>query len=118
MGDHVMISSVVFKEAAAQRRVASVPLAHLSIELGHLYAEDFDDLQRHLDRVAPWVEQARKVYAADLPKGTTPRISTCFLIDDYFNRFSTPPEVISRLRNAAQASGLTIAYIAREAGCA
>lgn len=117
-----MISTVVFKEAAAQRRVASVPLAHLSIELGHLYAEDFgpgyDHLQRHFDRIAPWVDAARRAYIADLPKGVTPRISTCFLIDDYFNRFSTPAEVISQLRKAAEVSRLTIDYIAREAGCA
>jgi hypothetical protein len=117
-----MISTVVFKEAAAQRRVVSIPLSHLSIELGHLYAEDFgpgyDNLQRYFDRIAPWVEAAQRAFTASLPKNATPRISTCFLIDDYFNRFSTPAEVIGQLRKAARASGLTIDYIAREAGCA
>ena len=32
---------VTFEEAAARRGVESVPLAHLSIELGHLYIEEF-----------------------------------------------------------------------------
>jgi hypothetical protein len=117
-----MISNVDFKEAAAERRVASVPLSHLSIELGHLYAEDFgpgfDHLQRHFDRVARWVDQVRNDCQADLPKGVKPRISTCFLIDDYYNRFGNPPEVIEQLKKAAQVSGLSIDYIAREAGCA
>jgi hypothetical protein len=117
-----MISNVEFKEASAQRRTESIPLAHLSIELGHLYAEDFgpgyDHLQRHFEQVAPWVDQARNACQAQLSKGVKARVSTCFLIDDYFNRFGSPPEVIELLLKAAQASGLSIDYIAREAGCA
>jgi len=116
-----MISKVKFQEAAAERPVVSLPLSHLSIELGHLYAEDFgpgyDNLQRHLDHVAPWVDRARHACEAQLPEGVKPRVSTCYLIDDYFNRFSNPPEVLEVLQKAAQASGLTIDYIAREAAC-
>jgi hypothetical protein len=116
-----MISHVVFKEAAAQRRVESVPLSHLSIELGHLYAEHFgpgnDHLQRYFERVAPWVEGARADCQTELPNGIRARVSTCFLIDDYFNRFGRPNEVISVLIKTAAQHGLTIDYIAREAGC-
>ena len=50
-----MSPKVVFQETDAQRRVKAVPLSHLSIELGHLYAEDFgpgnDRLHRHFERV-------------------------------------------------------------------
>lgn len=47
-----------------------------------------------------------------------PRISTCFLIDDYFTRFSTPAQVLPQLIEAAGASGLEIDYLARESACA
>ena len=39
---------VIFEESAARRGVESVPLAHLSIELGHLYIEEFADLDARL----------------------------------------------------------------------
>ncbi len=113
---------MLFQETAAQRRVESVPLSHLSIELGHLYAEDFgpgyEFLNRHFERIAPWVRSARETCQEQLPRGVKARISTCFLIDDYFNRFGEPPEVISVLRETAEAHGLPIDYIAREAACA
>jgi len=116
-----MIPNVVFQEADAQRSVESVPLSHLSIELGHFYAEDFgpgnDQLQRHFDRVAPWAAQARTALQAQLPFGSRARVSTCFLIDDYFNRFGTPADVIDVLTRTAAQHGLTIDYIAREAAC-
>ena len=31
-----------FRETAAEPRTEAVPLAHLSLELGHLYMEDFE----------------------------------------------------------------------------
>jgi hypothetical protein len=117
-----MDPKVTFQETTAHRAVESVPLAHLSIELGHLYAEDFGPgngyLDRHFERIAPWVHAARVACQEDLPRGTTARISTCFLIDDYYNRFGAPPEVISGLQESARKHGLTIDYIAREAACA
>src|SRR5262245_21976902 len=79
MGDSVMSSNVVFQEADAQRRVESAPMSHLSIELGHLYAEDFgpgnDRLNRYFDRVAGWVEAIRHDCQAQLPQNTKARVS-------------------------------------------
>ena len=99
----------VFREAAAERRVASVPLSHLSIELGHLYMDDFAagmDLQQHFAQVVPWVDAARRTCAEDLRsrngkyaqqnREPRTRISTCFLVDDYFTKFSSPAGIIPR----------------------
>ncbi|WP_172890493.1 SCO2522 family protein [Actinoplanes derwentensis] len=101
--------------------IRSVALSHLSIELGHLYMNDFlagaDRLRQQFRRVAPWAQSARRQTADTLPRGR-PRISTCFLIDDYFTRFSTPREVVVSLVAAAADAGLTIDYVARESGCA
>jgi len=111
----------VYAEATAQRRMASVPLSHVSIELGHLYREDFlnpkINLADHFSRVAPWVENAGRTFGPPGGRGR-PRVSTCVLIDDYFAPFSTPREVIPVLQKAAEAAGLQIDYLAREAGCA
>ncbi|HWS31503.1 MAG TPA: hypothetical protein VN408_02035, partial [Actinoplanes sp.] len=99
----------------------SVALSHLSIELGHLYMNDFlegeERLRQQFRRVAPWVGIAHRQTAETLLRGR-PRVSTCFLIDDYFTRFSTPREVVTSLVAAAADAGLTIDYVAREAGCA
>ena len=119
-------SELVFSEAAAERRVASVPLAHLSIELGHLYREDLqpDDLNSdnrrlvdHFQAVRPWVDALRRSTAESLP-GRAPRVSTCFLVDDYFGGFSSPAELVPKLVAAAGEAGLVIDYLARESGCA
>jgi hypothetical protein len=123
---------MTFSEVAAQRRVAAVPLSHLSIELGHLYREDLaaDDVNRaddldgagrrladHFRTVRPWYDALRRNCVDSLP-GRAARVSTCFLVDDYFGRFSSPAELIPRLVTAAQSAGLTIDYLARESGCA
>lgn len=109
-----------YGEATARRAVKSVPLAHLSVELGHLYREDFDPtgpgLARHFARVAPQVEAAKLLYAP--PSGSRLRMSTCYLIDDYFTEFEPPAVVIPALERAAASAGLQIDYLAREAGCA
>lgn len=116
-----MIADVEFREVAARHRTASIPLSHLSIELGHLYAEDFGpefkNFDQHFERVAPWVAQARATCEAQLPPGVKPRISTCFLVDDYLTEVPNPAEVIEQLRVAAKAHNLTIDYLARESGC-
>ncbi|MCW5248994.1 MULTISPECIES: SCO2522 family protein [unclassified Streptomyces] len=110
-----------FRETAAEPRVAAVPLAHLSLELGHLYMEDFEAgperLRRHFAQVRPWAEAARAAATARAG-GKRPRISTCFLIDDYFTRFATPAEVVPMLLAEAERAGLTVDYLARESGCA
>lgn len=111
----------VFRESSADPRTESVPFSHLSLELGHLYMEDFAEgaarLRRHFAGVRPWVEAAR-AGLGPLPPGRRPRISTCFLIDDYFSRLATPAELIPPLLAAAAEAGLTIDYLARESGCA
>ncbi|MEV6613913.1 SCO2522 family protein [Streptomyces sp. NPDC051051] len=111
----------VFRETSAQPRTESVPFSHLSLELGHLYMEDFAEgparLRRHFAAVRPWVDAARACIGP-LPAGARPRISTCFLIDDYFSRLSTPAELVPPLLAAAAEAGLSIDYLARESGCA
>ena len=112
---------VTFEETAARRSVESVPLSHVSIELGHLYIEEFtggpEQLRRHFARVAPWVAAARQA-ATDRVPGGRARVSTCFLIDDYFTLFSTPSAVLAQVQEAIEGTGLVIDYFAREAGCA
>jgi hypothetical protein len=112
----------LFTEASATPVVRSVALSHMSIELGHLYMDDFragpDRLREHFRRVAPWARTAVEQTAASIGPKRTPRISTCFLIDDYFTRFSTPAEVVTALVAAAADAGLEIDYVARESGCA
>lgn len=113
-------AAVTFRELAAQPKVDNVGLSQLSIELGHLYMEDFaagpDRLDAQFATIAPW---ARTAAEALVPaNGSRPRISTCFLIDDYFTQFSTPAEVIPQLLAAAERHGLAIDYLARESACA
>lgn len=111
----------VFQEITAERRTESVPLAHLSLELGHLYMEDFEAgperLREHFAEVRIWVDAAR-AGVARRTGGKRPRISTCFLIDDYFTRFSTPAELVPVVLEEAERAGLVIDYLARESGCA
>ncbi len=116
-----MTADATFREAAAEPRVEGVPLAHLSVELGHLYMEDFaagpDHLVHHFEQVAVWA-QAAALACAKAAAGRRPRMSTCFLVDDYFTRFSTPAQVVPELVRAARYSGLEIDYLARESACA
>jgi hypothetical protein len=111
----------VFSEVTAERQVAAVPLAHLSVELGHLYMEDFAAGREHLraqfEQVRPWVEVARQNCTSGLPS-LKPRVSSCFMVDDYFTPFGSPATVLPELIGAARDAGLDIDYLARESGCA
>lgn len=115
------MTDAVFRETAAEPRTQAVPLSHLSLELGHLYMEDFEagpeHLRRHFAQVRPWADAARAAAAAQAG-GKRPRISTCFLIDDYFTRFSSPAELVPLLLAEADRAGLAVDYLARESGCA
>lgn len=119
-GDAVSTMDATFRELAADDRVESVALSHLSIELGHLYMEDFaagpDRLHDQFRRVEPWARTALRLAGA--PAGRPARVSTCFLIDDYFTRFASPATVLPDVISAARACGIEIDYIARESGCA
>ncbi|MFE5815415.1 SCO2522 family protein [Streptomyces sp. NPDC056479] len=113
------MSEAVFQETTAELRTQSVPLAHLSLELGHLYMEDFEAgakrLGEHFAEVRIWADA---VHASAARRSKRPRISTCFLIDDYFTRFSTPAELIPMVLKEAEKAGLVIDYLARESACA
>jgi hypothetical protein len=117
----VTTQQAAFHEAAADFRVESVSFAHLSIELGHLYMEDYaggpESFRRHFRQIVPWVSAAREAFADAVP-GQRARISTCFLVDDYFSRFSSPDVVLPALIDAARDSGLDIDYLGCESGCA
>jgi hypothetical protein len=121
MGTVVTEVKTQFLESSADLKVESLPLSHVSVELGHLYMEDLargePALRDTFAAVAPWVRAAevpRSVGAVKQPV----RISTCFLIDDYFSRFSTPAEVVPMVTSAAESEGLRIDYLARESACA
>jgi hypothetical protein len=110
---------LTYKEASDAGRLSAVPMAHLSVEVGHLYAEDLAEGVARIETLArqvqPWVQAARG--ALEMARNP-PRVSTCFLIDDYFTPFSTPRQLIPSIMKAYEAAGIEIDYIAREAGCA
>src|SRR5262249_43187714 len=111
------VTSAVFRETAADPATVSVPWSHLSVELGHLYLEDFAGgppvLAALMREVVPWAQAARSLVAA-----AQPRVSTCFLIDDYFSTPAAPATAIPMLLEAADSVGLTIDYLVRESACA
>ncbi|MFB9235799.1 SCO2522 family protein [Plantactinospora siamensis] len=117
-----MIVDVSFREAAAVPRTEGVAFAHLSVELGHIYAEDFGDgcreLRQKFERIAELASVMPALARRGLPAGRRPRISTCFLVDDYFHRFGTPAETIPRVQEAAAEYGLVLDYVARESSFA
>ncbi|WP_141582875.1 SCO2522 family protein [Actinomadura sp. WMMA1423] len=100
----------------SQPRVELVPRSHLSLELGHLYMEDLLDgpetLRRHFGRIGPWADFVRARYPAPL------RISTCFLVDDYFSQLTSPKKLVPELLDAAHDAGFGIDYLVRESACA
>jgi hypothetical protein len=108
-------------ESSADLKVEGVPLSHVSVELGHLYVEDLAGGQAAIRNtfaaVAPWVQAAQTPRAIDCSKQSV-RMSTCFLIDDYFSQFPSPAEVIPMVVSAAESEGLRIDYLARESACA
>jgi len=110
-----------FLESSADLKVDSLPLSHVSIEIGHLYMEGLAGgegaIQSALAGAASWVRAAQTPRAIGCGRETA-RVSTCFLIDDYFSQFSSPAEVIPMLLAAAEREGLRIDYLARESACA
>jgi hypothetical protein len=110
-----------FLEHTAEDRITSVPLAHLSLELGHLYWDDMNgdlnQLRALFARVGPWARTAQEIITHDVSP-RVPRISTCFLIDDYFTGLPRPAGIIPELLRIAQEENVRIDYLARESGCA
>jgi hypothetical protein len=109
-----------FLESSADLKVESLPLSHVSVEVGHLYMEDImgglTAVRRTFAAAAPWVRTAQSPQAVGCEKKLV-RVSTCFLIDDYFSRFSTPASVIPMVLAAAEREGVQIDYLARESAC-
>jgi hypothetical protein len=107
------VYEATFSEATGEQRVESVPLSQLSIELGHLYFEDLrrgpEALRRRFEAVAPWAQAVLRPGA---------RISTCYLVDDYFSSEMSPAEIVPMVLDAAMQAGLSIGYLARESACA
>lgn len=117
------LDSAVYTEATEQDKVKRVALSHLSIEVGHFYMDDVrhgdEVIRTQFSQVAPWVAAATAAVSAEVrAAGTeTPRVSTCFLIDDYFTNDTDPREVTEKIVAIAKQCGITIDYLAREAGC-
>lgn len=112
-----------FSERTAERRTEKVPLSHLSVELGHFYMEDFkggrEYLRDHFERVQPWAHVAEQRMPGN-SQGSKPRVSFCFMVDDYFTRESAPAPaaVLPDLIEAAAAAKIPLDYIGRESAWA
>ena len=93
----------------------------MSIEVGHINGKHLSAsdarLQRLFRRIAPWVKLIRMLVETELP-GTATRVSTCFLVDDYFGDVPPPIHVIPDIVKVAKKYGIEIDYIARESACA
>ena len=109
----------VFSERNQGTTVQNLPLSHLSIEVGHFYMEDLengeDPIRAQFARVRPWLEAAKATAVCGDEK---PRISTCFLIDDYFQHRPDAREIMEKLLRLSRESGVVIDYVARESACA
>lgn len=110
-----------FRETTTLRRVQDVAYSHLSVELDHLYMEDFvrgeEHLRARIAQVAPWFDTAVRSLGSRRLTGR-PRVSTCFLVDDYFSDLISPAELVPMLRAAAAKEGVRVDYVARESACA
>lgn len=97
----------------------NLALSHLSVEVGHLYMEDLENgeepIRAQFEQIRPWLEAAK---ASAVSGADKPRVSTCFLIDDYFQHWPDAPEIMEKLLRSSAAAGVTIDYIARESACA
>jgi len=114
-----MIGESEFFESTADDRAKAIPLAHLSVELGHFYSPDLrqheDFFIEHFRQIGFYYAAARAACEAATPRGN-PRISTCVLIDDYFGKLESPRVLVRKLLDAASKAGLEIDYVVRESG--
>ncbi|MFI5779749.1 SCO2522 family protein [Nocardia sp. NPDC051570] len=114
-----MPDTQTYTEATEQPWIEPVPMSHMSIEVGHFYLNDILGDARHLKsefrRMAPLV--AAFVESARVRFGTDARVSTCYLLDDYFQPDTDAAEALGALLAAADEAGLVIDYLARESGC-
>ena len=112
-------SAPIFREHHRGTTVKELSLSHLSIEVGHFYMKDLENgeepILAQFKRVKPWLEAAK---ASAVSGGSTRRVSTCFLIDDYFHSWPDAPEIMEKLLRLSDQAGVTIDYVARESACA
>ncbi|MBF6174016.1 SCO2522 family protein [Nocardia blacklockiae] len=108
-----------YSESAEEPRVASIPLSHLSIEVGRCFAHDLGgdgttlraDFRRTVPMVSAFAESVRVRF------GPRTRISTCYLIDDCSGPDADVAKTLTALLTAAADTGLSIDYLARASGC-
>lgn len=109
----------VFRERNRGTTVQNLPLSHLSVEVGHFFMEELENGEESIfeqfRRVKPWLDAAKASADSGEEK---PRVSTCFLVDDYFQSRSDAPRIMDRLLFLSQEAGVTIDYVARESACA
>ncbi|MCC3765715.1 hypothetical protein K3N28_21885 [Glycomyces sp. TRM65418] len=112
---------MTYEETSAKQRTERFGMSHLSIEVGHLYAEDLarpETLKAEMASAAAWVHGTTEALQKRLG-GRRPRVSTCYLVDDYSQQGMPPPEeLIGVVTEAAADAGLRIDYLARESACA
>jgi hypothetical protein len=112
---------MTYEETSAKQRTERFGMSHLSIEVGHLYADDLarpDTLREEMASAAAWVHGTTEALAKRLG-GRRPRVSTCYLVDDYFHQdLPAPEKLIEVIGQAADEAGLRIDYLARESSCA
>lgn len=113
------LDATTYSEETYQDHAREVPLSHLSIEVGHASMEALlngeERIRSQFQRVAPWVTAAAA--SAITGRASKPRLSTCFLIDDYFRNNTNPREILGALIPIAKECGVSIDYLARESGC-
>ncbi|WP_112139223.1 SCO2522 family protein [Glycomyces dulcitolivorans] len=111
---------MTYEETSAKQRTERFGMSHLSIEVGHLYADDLarpDALKEEMASAAAWVHGTTEALTKRLG-GRTPRVSTCYLVDDYFHQdLPEPEQLIATVVEAAADAGLRIDYLARESSC-
>ncbi|MFB7720526.1 SCO2522 family protein [Nocardia sp. NPDC056100] len=114
-----MIRQPTYRESSEESAVAPLPMAHLSIEIGHFSLDEIvdetDKIRAEFRRAVPLVRAFTE--SARVEFGPDARVSTCYLADDYFQTDHKPAEVLDRLLGVAADAGLTIDYLARESGC-
>ncbi|WP_336080926.1 SCO2522 family protein [Nocardia sp. SSK8] len=116
----------MFQEATAATRVESVAMSHVSLEVGHFSMDELANrpaaVRAQFQRVAPLVhaftEIARDEFAERAGGRGRVRVSTCFLIDDYFRGTTDPREILPGFLGIAEECGIRIDYLGRESGCA
>lgn len=111
---------IVFHERTQSTDVQNLPLSHLSVEVGHFYMEDLEkrpdaSILAQFNQVKPWLRAAGETVICGSEK---PRVSTCFLIDDYFQTWHDANRILTKLLRLAEEAGVPIDYIARESACA